>query len=209
MACRLALITSEWAPPAVASFWSGIARICATAARRTVPARAVPPHDHATANAAQVAGQAVGGGAVQDVTVSRLRTANLGSCWDGYFLEIVSAARPKLAAGTGSRCSPYQGPGACTELSRAASRPWRRLRGGLNTVRGATIARCAGCCRRENFGEMYDGARLRRRSAEAQHDGRGCYPKCHAERPVYQLGEQPHEEEEQPGLVHAPLQWAP
>ena len=64
--------------------------------------------------------------------------------------------------------------------------------------------RCAGCCRRENFGDMYHGARLRRRSAEAQHDGRGCYPKCHAERPVYQLGEQPHEEEEQPGLVHAP-----
>lgn len=51
---------------------------------------------------------------------------------------------------------------------------------------------------------MYHGARLRWRNAEAQHDGGGCYPKCHAERPVYQLGEQPHEEKEQPGLVHAP-----
>src|SRR4030095_7738808 len=34
-------------------------------------------------------------------------------------------------------------------------------------------------------------------------DGRGCYPKCHAERAVYQLRERPHEEEEQPGLGHA------
>ena len=50
--------------------------------------------------------------------------------------------------------------------------------------------------------------RLRRRSAEAQHDGRGGHPECHAERAVYQLREQPHEEEEQPGLVHgSPLQF--
>src|SRR5262249_12110406 len=44
--------------------------------------------------------------------------------------------------------------------------------------------RCAGCRRRENFGDMHHGARLRRRSAEAQHDARGGHPECHAERAV-------------------------
>src|SRR5262245_47532274 len=47
--------------------------------------------------------------------------------------------------------------------------------------------RCAGCCRREEFGHMHQGARLRRRSAEAQHDGGGGTPGWTTESAVAQV----------------------
>ena len=64
--------------------------------------------------------------------------------------------------------------------------------GGLHGTLAGGIAAVAALARRPKYRSggnqcsmrrmLPSCARLRRRSAEAQHDGRGCYPKCHAER---------------------------